>query len=148
MISPITMNSINFGNKKAVLKSADIHKIDNTESPVSGSVRYNEPSKPNSLCNKDFAMGVFLGLLLGASSLAGYKQTMRDKMLNSMKEESCESITDKIKMEDITQDGIPEIIIEGKDGKKTAYDLVSLTTYPNAIVKNTTKVDNALMWGE
>ena len=77
----------------------------------------------NSLC-----VGALAGAIIATAGVSMYKDHQIKSLLNEMAEEMTEGV-DSIKIQDITKDSIPEIVLMGNDGMESVYDLTSGSVY-------------------
>lgn len=99
--------------------------------------RYDEPvkSKYKSVHDKrqdiknGFVVGAMCGIILGTAGTSLYKDNQIDNLLKDMAAEL--TYTDSVMVEDMTEDSVPDIILERSNGDKTIYDLTSGSIYLN-----------------
>ncbi len=70
-----------------------------------------------------FLIGTAVGTLLSGAGTSLYKNYEMESMLNEMATEVAEDNVDSLEIKDITKDKFPDIILHGKDGASTVYDI-------------------------
>ena len=78
----------------------------------------------NSLC-----VGALAGAIIAGASVSMYKDHQIKDLLNDMAEEMSQADLDTIKVQDITKDSIPEIVLQEHNGTEVVYDLTSGAIY-------------------
>ena len=120
MIRPLTMsNSIHFGGY--TITGGDNEKQENQSSQTT-----EQPSKKFGLTNNEkniFLAGAFLGAVMGIGGTMLHNASQTESFMNDMKEETLMGKIDTLKVEDVTDDKVPDIILVGDDGISTIYDV-------------------------
>lgn len=132
MIRPVSIrsNSFNFTSNRHINPEEE-RNID--LKPLLEQHKKASQSKNTFFKNSDRKDGFFIGVLIGAlASLYGvssYKNNNIDKMMNRVAEEVTCGDNDSIIIKDMTNDGTPELILQDKNGERTAFDFTSGKSY-------------------
>ena len=114
MIRPLSMgNPIQF--KGYTITGGDDEQINSKE----------QSKKKSGLTESEkkiFLAGAFLGAVMGVGGTMLNDTIKMNSMIKDMQEEVAFG-TDSIKIEDVTDDDVPEIILVGSDGNSTIYDM-------------------------
>ena len=84
-----------------------------------------EPKKKSGFTNNErniFIAGAFLGAVMGIGGTILGDKTQMKSMMTDMQEEFVYGV-DSMIVEDATDDKIPDVILVGKDGISTVYDM-------------------------
>lgn len=111
----------------------------NAISSINFNARTSRKKRPKIILNKtniskmtddekhSWVAGFVMGSALSAAVLGGgtsvYNNYEKKDLLNEFKEEYKQDDTKGLKIEDINEDGVPEIILEKKDGDAYIYDM-------------------------
>ena len=111
----------------------------NAISSINFNARTSRKKRPKIMLNKtniskmtddekhSWVAGFVIGSALSAAVLDGgtsvYNNYEKKDLLNEFKEEYKQDDTKGLKIEDINEDGVPEIILEKKDGDAYIYDM-------------------------
>ena len=111
----------------------------NAISSINFNARTSRKKRPKIMLNKtniskmtddekhSWVAGFVIGSALSAAVLGGgtsvYNNYEKKDLLNEFKEEYKQDDTKGLKIEDINEDGVPEIILEKKDGDAYIYDM-------------------------
>ena len=111
----------------------------NAISSINFNARTSRKKRPKIMLNKtniskmtddekhSWVAGFVIGSALSAAVLGGgtsvYNNYEKKDLLNEFKEEYKQDHTKGLKIEDINEDGVPEIILEKKDGDAYIYDM-------------------------
>ena len=111
----------------------------NAISSINFNARTSRKKRPKIMLNKtniskmtddekhSWVAGFVIGSALSAAVLGGgtsvYNNYEKKDLLNEFKEEYKQDDTKGLKIEDINEDGVPEIILEKKDGDDYIYDM-------------------------
>ena len=111
----------------------------NSISSINFNARTSRKKRPKIMLNKtniskmtddekhSWVAGFVIGSALSAAVLGGgtsvYNNYEKKDLLNEFKEEYKQDDTKGLKIEDINEDGVPEIILEKKDGDAYIYDM-------------------------
>lgn len=111
----------------------------NAISSINFNARTSRKKRPKIMLNKtniskmtddekhSWVAGFVIGSALSAAVLGGgtsvYNNYAKKDLLNEFKEEYKQDDTKGLKIEDINEDGVPEIILEKKDGDAYIYDM-------------------------
>ncbi len=111
----------------------------NAISSINFNARTSRKKRPKIMLNKtniskmtddekhSWVAGFVIGSALSAAVLGGgtsvYNNYDKKDLLNEFKEEYKQDDTKGLKIEDINEDGVPEIILEKKDGDAYIYDM-------------------------
>ena len=111
----------------------------NAISSINFNARTSRKKRPKIMLNKtniskmtddekhSWVAGFVMGSALSAAVLGGgtsvYNNYEKKDLLNEFKEEYKQDDTKGLKIEDINEDGVPEIILEKKDGDAYIYDM-------------------------
>lgn len=119
MIRPLNIsNNIHFG-AKTIMGGApsDKNEIPDNEKPSKTGYRKEDVKAA-------FLIGAAIGTMVAAGGTTAYKDSQTDRMLREIAAESVYGV-DSMKVENLTDDSTPEIILFGKDGAATVYDFGS-----------------------
>jgi len=105
-------------NKPQPHKTTDTNVLDNIPSPMN----YNNS-------HKAFYAGLMLGLISGCGGAYTYDQYQTHEMIEDMRDEMKGDYVEKVGIEDLNDDGNPEIILYSKDGSASVYDMKNKNIY-------------------
>lgn len=119
MIKPVSLvqNNVYFGIKR--LEGGDYK----TKKPKP------ELSNTQKTVDKGFYTGMMLSAILGAVAANIYKDNQINNMLQDIAKETVYDEFDCLKIEDMTEDKVPDIVLIDKNGDKTVYDITSGQVY-------------------
>lgn len=78
-----------------------------------------------------FLIGTAVGSIISATGAALYNNHEMESMLNEMAAEVAYDSVDSLGVKDLTKDEFPDIILYGKDGASTVYDMKNNNVFVN-----------------
>ena len=121
MLKPLTMNHpVHFGAKTT--EGGSPNNKSNFDEIQNNAKDLREKSTSEKV-KSALLIGTAIGTLIGGCGTNFYKNSEINNMLNEMAAEVTYGEIDSLGVKDITKDGNPDIILYGKDGASTVYDM-------------------------
>ena len=124
MIRPVSMARPSFKGYTILGGENKPEKNDNVDKPKNSYTRGLTKGEKNI-----FMAGAFAGLLFGMGGMGLYNRQQTKNLLEDLKMELDMSQDQKLKMKDLTEDNIPEVILEDTNGNSVFYDFMNKDIY-------------------